>query len=88
MPETSEIWKFLINLPHPLEFIWLIWLFFLPGRIAYLVKLNSKHVSLKKGGELVSFQEIGAVGCIGGFLLLTFIFFYTASITLELAGVI
>lgn len=88
MPEgSSKLWWILINLPHPLEVIWLIWLFLLPGQIAYLVKQSKDKGQLRRTGELMSFKEIGAVGCIGGFILLTFIFAYAASITLELAGI-
>ena len=88
MPEASDIWNILLNLPHPLEFIWLIWLCLLPGQLLYLKKINSSHVRLQKGGELFNYREIAAVGCLGGFPLLTFILAYAASITLEINGVI
>lgn len=83
------IWRVLANLPHPLEVIWLVWLILLPGQCAYLLKQSkSATAQLKSTGELMSFGEIRALGCIGGFILLTFIFAYTASITLKLARVI
>ena len=85
----AHIWRVLLNLPHPLEFIWLVWLACLPGQCAYLLK-ESKGASsqLRATGELMNFKEIRALGCIGGFILLSFIFAYAASITLQLAGVI
>ncbi len=85
----SNFLQVLINLPHPLELIWLVWLILLPGQCAFLLKQNKNPTSqLKRTGELMNFGEIRALGCIGGFILLSFIFAYAASITLKLAGVI
>jgi len=82
------IWRILLNLPHPLELIWLIWLLLFPGQLAYLLRKDPEAHRISKSGELVSFREIKAVGCVGGFFLLTFIFAYCTYLTLRLAGII
>jgi hypothetical protein len=82
------IWKIMLNLPHPLELIWIVWLLLLPGQLAYLLRKNPDAHRIPKSGELVSFAEIKAVGCVGGFILLTFVFAYCTFITLRLAGII
>lgn len=81
-------WKIILNLPHPLELIWIVWLLLLPGQLAYLLRKDPQAHRIAKSGELVSFREIMAVGCVGGFILLTFIFAYATFITLRLAGII
>lgn len=80
--------RVLLNLPHPLEFVWLLWLCFVPWHFNYLFRKGSNPRQLSRSGELMNFTEIRAVGCVGGFILLTFIFIYCASLTLRLAGLI
>ncbi len=63
----AYILKVLINLPHPLEVVWLIWLALLPGQCKFLLKQSKGATSqLKSTGEIMSFGEIRALGCIGG----------------------
>lgn len=88
MPAIVHPLKVLLNLPHPLEFLWLIWLIALPHQVRYLLSKRPGAGQLSKSGELMNLREVAAVGCVGGFILLTFIFLYCASITLRLAGVI
>jgi len=78
----------LLNLPHPLELVWLIWGCFVPGNLRYLLRKEDSAHALPKTGELMNFTEIRAVGCVGGFILLTFIFLYCAKLTLQLAGIL
>ena len=78
----------LLNLPHPLELVWLVWACFVPGNLRYLLRKEDEAHSLMKSGELMNFREIRAVGCVGGFILLTFIFLYCAKLTLQMAGVL
>ena len=82
------IWSVLFNLPHPLVLMWLIWFFCLPAQLAYLFRKNSASHQLAKSGELMNFREVFAVGCIGGFILLTFITAFCSWITLKLNHVI
>jgi hypothetical protein len=78
----------LLNLPHPLELIWLVWLILLPWQIRVLARKSKDSHQLSRTGELMSFREVLAVGCVGGFILLTFIFAFCSYITLRIAGVI
>ena len=78
----------LLNLPHPLEFFWLVWLILLPPQLRFLLRSDPAAHSLQKSGELMSFREIAAVGCLGGFILLTFIFAFCSYLTLGHAGLI
>jgi hypothetical protein len=78
----------LLNLPHPLEFLWLLWLVLLPSQLRFLLAHRESARRLPKSGELMSYREVAAVGCVGGFILLTFIFAYCTRLTLDLAGVI
>jgi hypothetical protein len=78
----------LLNLPHPLELVWLVWACFVPGSLRYLLRKADHGHQLARTGELMNFREIRAVGCVGGFILLTFIFAYCAKLTLQMAGVI
>jgi hypothetical protein len=82
--EVPYIWRVLLSLPYLLVLPWLIWLFFLPGQIAYLLRKNSSSHQLAKSGELMNFREVFAVGCVGGFILLTFITAFCSYITLSL----
>jgi len=82
------VWDVLLNLPHPLEFAWLIWLIVLPSQLRYLFRRNSQAHQLSKTGELMNFREISAIGCVGGFILLTFIFALCTWYTLSLNNVI
>jgi hypothetical protein len=86
--ELPYIVKVLLNLPHPLEFVWLVWLCFVPWHWRYLFLRREDPHQLSRSGELMNFTEIRAVGCLGGFILLSFIFLYCASLTLRLAGLI
>lgn len=88
LAKLPYILRVLLNLPHPLELVWLVWLILLPWQIRYLFRRNPDPEQLRKTGELMNFREIAAVGCIGGFILLTFIFAYTSYITLSLNGLI
>lgn len=88
MPAWIDPLQVILNLPHPLEFLWLVWLVLLPGQLRYLLGRRESAHRLPKGGELLNFREVTAVGCVGGFILLTFIFAYCTRITLDLAGVI
>jgi hypothetical protein len=83
----SLLMRVLLNLPHPLELVWLVWACLVPSHLLYLLR-KEKGSQLSRTGELMNFHEIRAVGCVGGFLLLTFIFLYCCSLTLRLAGVI
>ena len=60
------------SLPHPLFELWVLWLIVVLFQIRYLVRRN-RTGQLSKTGELMNFREITAVGCVGGFILLTFI---------------
>jgi hypothetical protein len=82
------MWRVLLNLPHLLVLLWLGWLFFTPAQIAYLFRKNSASHQLAQSGELLNFREVLAVGCVGGFILLSFITAYCCYLTLSLAGVI
>jgi hypothetical protein len=78
----------LLNLPHPLELVWLLWGCFVPWHWNYLFRKADHAHQLSRTGELMNFTEIRAMGCVGGFVLLTFIFFYCASLTLRMADLI
>ena len=75
-------------LPHILVLLWIIWLIFTPTQAAHLLSRKNKPSELNKSGELMTFREILAVGCVGGFVLLTFITAYCCWITLSVAGII
>jgi hypothetical protein len=78
----------LLNLPHPLELVWLAWGCLVPWHLRYLLRKTDHAHQLSRTGELMNFVEIRAIGCVGGFILLTFIFLYCASLTLRLAGLL
>lgn len=84
-PALRYILNVLLNLPHPLELVWLAWACFVPGNVRYLLRKEDTAHQLSRTGELMNFREIRAVGCVGGFLLLTFIFLYCCSLTLGMA---
>jgi hypothetical protein len=63
----------LFSLPHPLIEIWIVWLFFAIYYLGYLFRRRDHSGQLSKTGELMNFREIFAVGCVGGFILLTFV---------------
>jgi hypothetical protein len=75
-------------LPHFLLLFWVLWLACTPTQVAYLVTKKNKPPELHKSGELMSFREIFAVGCVGGFILLTFITAYCCWLTLSIHGVV
>ncbi|MCB1218122.1 hypothetical protein KDL44_12060 [bacterium] len=80
--------KFLLNLPHGLVLLWLIWTICTPWQVAYLFRRNNASHQLQKSGELMNFREIFATGCVGGFILLTFITLYCSWLTLSMNDVI
>jgi hypothetical protein len=82
------VWRVLSSLPHLLVGLWLLWLVFVPVQLKRLLRRNPAAHQLSKSGELMSFREILAVGCLGGFILLTFITAFCSWITLKLNGVI
>ena len=79
--------RVLWNLPHLLVLGWIIWLVFVPRQVSYLLRKHDATAQLRKTNELMNFKEIFAVGCVGGFILLTFITAYCCYITLSLGGV-
>ena len=79
--------KVLVNQPHLLIILWLLWLVFVPGQVKHLLRKDSASHQLRESGELMSFREIFAMGCVGGFILLTFITAYCSYLTLKLAGI-
>jgi hypothetical protein len=79
---------YIVNLPHPLELLWLAWLIALPWQLRNMFGKDSRRTSIATTGELMSFREIVAVGCLGGFVLLTFIFTFCAWLTWKAAGLI
>jgi hypothetical protein len=80
--------RVLWNLPHFLVLGWLIWLVFVPRQVAYLLRKHDATEQLRRTSELMNFKEIFAVGCVGGFILLTFITAYCCYLTLRLGGVV
>jgi hypothetical protein len=89
LPSTDSYWlQVLLNLPHPLEFFWLIWLILLPAQLRYLLRRDPASHQLSQTGELMSFREITAVGCLGGFILLSLIFAFCSYLTLGNAKLI
>ncbi|MDQ3023687.1 MAG: hypothetical protein M3R04_04760 [bacterium] len=84
----TSLFQFLLALPHFLVLLWVLWLIFTPTQVAHLLSRKNKPSELNKSGELMSFREIFAVGCVGGFLLLTFITAYCCWITLSVAGIL
>lgn len=85
MPRYME---FLVNLPHALVVLWLLWFIFTPSQLIYLFRYNSEAHRIPPSGELMNFREITATGCVGGFILLTFITLYCSWLTLSMNDVI
>ena len=79
--------EYLFNLPYPIVLLWVLWAAFVPAQIAYLFRRNQSS-QLSKTGELMNFREVTAVGCLGGFCLLTFITAFSCYETYKLAGLI
>jgi len=77
-----------LALPHLLLLLWVLWFIFTPMQTAYLLSKKNKPPELARSGELMSFREIFAVGCVGGFILLTFITAYCCWITLSVNHII
>jgi hypothetical protein len=77
-----------LGLPLPLVLLWVLWSAFTPTQIAHLLSRKNKPSALSKTGELMTFREILAVGCVGGFILLSFITAYCCWLTLQIAGII
>jgi hypothetical protein len=88
MSAVRSILEVLVNLPHPLELVWLVWACFVPGNLGYLLRKTDHAHQLSRTGELMNFREVRAVGCVGGFILLTFIFAYCTKLTLQMAGIL
>ena len=86
--ELPFVLRVLLNLPHPLELIWLGWVIALPFQIRYLLRRHDPTAQLMKSGDLLNFREVAAVGCVGGFFILTFIFAFCSYLTLQLNHVI
>ena len=84
----TPIMKFLMNLPHALVLLWIIWFIFTPSQLIYLFRKNDATRQLQQSGELMNFREIFATGCVGGFILLTFITLYCSWLTLSMNDVI
>lgn len=80
--------KFVLNLPHALVLLWMLWFIFTPAQLIYLFRKNDATQQLQKTGELMNFREIFATGCVGGFILLTFITIYCSYLTLKMNDVI
>jgi hypothetical protein len=80
--------RVLLSLPHFLVLGWLVWLAFVPRQVSYLLRKHDATEQLRRTSELMSFKEVFAVGCVGGFILLTFITAYCCYLTLRLAGIL
>ena len=80
--------EYLLALPHILVLLWVLWFICTPTQAAHLISRKNKPSELNKSGELMSFREIFAVGCVGGFILLTFITAYCCWITLSVNGLV
>jgi hypothetical protein len=78
----------LLNLPYPIVLLWVLWGAFVPWQVGYLFRRNPGAHQLSRTGELMNFREVLAVGCVGGFILLTLITAFCTYITLSLAGVL
>ena len=65
--------RLVFSLPHPLFEMWVLWLFAVVFQLNYLLSKRRHSRQLSKSGEIMNFREIVAVGCLGGFILLTFI---------------
>jgi hypothetical protein len=65
--------RLVLSLPHPLFELWVLWLFAVIFQLNYLFNKRRHTSQLSKSGEIMNFREIIAVGCLGGFILLTFI---------------
>jgi len=70
---TPLIVRIFYSFPHPLIEIWLIWFVVFLFQLHYLFKKREHTRQLAKSGEIMNFREIFAVGCVGGFILLSFI---------------
>lgn len=89
MPEGLPLWlRVVTSLPYPLVALWIIWFFCTPAQLAYMFRKHSASHQLSKSGELLNFREVLAVGCVAGFILLTFITAFCSWITLSLAGLL
>lgn len=85
MPLLLEI---VLNLPYLIVLPWIIWGAFVPAQLGYLLRRDPDKHHLARTGELLNFKEVFAVGCVAGFILLTFITAFCTYITLSLAHVI
>jgi hypothetical protein len=78
--------ELLFNLPYVVVLLWLVWTILTPMQVGYLLNKKRQQRSLAKHGELFSFREVMAVGCVGGFILLTFITAFCCWVTWSAAG--
>ncbi len=85
MPQLIEIF---FNLPYVIVLPWVVWGAFVPSQLGYLFRRNPDKHQLAKTGELMNFREVLAVGCVAGFILLTFIAAFCTYITLSVARAI
>lgn len=88
VPALIPITHILLSLPHPLEFFWVIWFFAMLFQINYLFKQRNTSGQLQKSGEIMNFREVTAVGCIAGFILLTFITAFCTYLVMKTKGLI
>ena len=72
--------------PRILTEMWVVWLLLVPWQIGRLA--NKKPTDLAKSGEIMTFREIIAVGCIGGFVLLTFITAFCTYLIMRTKGAV
>lgn len=86
MPTVMEV---IFCLPHPLAEMWVVWLFVMLFQLNYMFNKKRNHTKqLQKSGELMSFREIAGVGCIGGFILLTFITVFCTYLVMKTKAVL
>jgi hypothetical protein len=80
--------RLLYSLPHPLIEIWIVWLFFAIYQLSYLFGRREHSRQLSQTGELMSYREVFAVGCVGGFILLSFVTAFCTYLILEAKGLL
>jgi hypothetical protein len=80
--------EMLLNLPYPIVALWVIWGALVPWQLGYLFRRNPQAHKIDKTGELMNFREVMAVGCVAGFILLSFITAFCTYITWKLAKLI
>jgi hypothetical protein len=81
-------YRLLVSLPHPLAEIWILWLIVVLFEIHYLLRRRDRTRQLSQSGELMNFREIKAVGCVAGFILLTFITAFCTYLVMRTKGLL